>query len=131
MVNQEAWTKIVTEPLGLAGFALFLIFIVLGLSRKKSPKKKSLSSPSLFVIVAFTALVGGLLLSYLQNKPVPNGKGGHGGGDTYNFEFTGSGPAVGKNDGVVNMTSTPQSNFDSPDSSATADPALEPRANSE
>ena len=63
-----AWTKVVTEPLGLAGFALFLIFAYLG--KLKSGDKRKWISPVAFVCAAAT-LTAGLSLAYLQiAKPV-------------------------------------------------------------
>jgi hypothetical protein len=61
------WAKVVTEPLGLAGFALFLIFTYLG-KTKQADHRKWLS-PMAFGCAAIT-LVGGLTLAYLQiTKP--------------------------------------------------------------
>jgi hypothetical protein len=59
----SAWTKVVTEPLGLAGFALFLIFMYLG--KVKSGDKRKWISPVAFACAAAT-LVGGFSLAYLQ-----------------------------------------------------------------
>jgi|SRR5271157_1916873 len=63
------WTKVVTQPLGLAGFALFLVFVYLG--RAKRYDKRRWLSPAAFAIAAM-ALIGGLVLAYVQvPKPVP------------------------------------------------------------
>ena len=65
----DAWAKVVSEPLGLAGFALFLIFAYLG--KTKAGDKRKWISPVAFLCAAFT-LVGGLSLAYLQiTKPAP------------------------------------------------------------
>ena len=63
------WAKVVTEPLGLAGFALFLLFTYLG-KTKQADHRKWLS-PIAFGCAAMT-LIGGLALAYLQiTKPPP------------------------------------------------------------
>jgi hypothetical protein len=65
-----AWTKVVSEPLGLAGFALFLIFTYLG--KVKSGDKRKWISPVAFACAAAT-LMGGFALAYLQiTKPAPS-----------------------------------------------------------
>lgn len=61
-----AWTKVVTEPLGLAAFALFLMFAYIG-KVKKGDERRWLS-PAAFACAAAT-LIGGLTLAYLQSKP--------------------------------------------------------------
>jgi hypothetical protein len=61
------WTNVVTQPLGLAGFALFLVFGYL--ARAKSKDERRWLSP-VAMIVAVMALAGGLVLAYLQTpKP--------------------------------------------------------------
>jgi hypothetical protein len=55
----EAWTKVVTSPLGLAGFALFLIFTFLG-SKKRKPSWLPFGAYGM----AAVALIGGLFLAY-------------------------------------------------------------------
>ena len=55
------WVTVVTNPLGLAGFALFLVFSTLGRLTKR--KRFLWASPAAFVL-ALIALVGGLYLSY-------------------------------------------------------------------
>ena len=57
------WAKVVTEPLGLAGFALFLVFGVL--SRLKAKDERRWLGP-LAAAMAVIALAGGLLLAYLK-----------------------------------------------------------------
>lgn len=62
------WIKVVTQPLGLTGFALFLVFGYL--ARVKSNDERRWLSP-VAMAVAFVALAGGLVLAYLQTpKPV-------------------------------------------------------------
>ena len=61
------WTKVVTNPLGLAGFALFLVFAYL---RVRGPKERRWLAP-IAAFLAIAALTGGLVLAYLQlPKPV-------------------------------------------------------------
>jgi hypothetical protein len=61
------WTKIVTEPLGLAGFALFLIFAYPGKVKKEDNRRWLSPVASACAVVA---LIGGLALAYIQlSKP--------------------------------------------------------------
>ncbi len=59
----QDWTKVVTEPLGLAGFALFLIFGVL--SRLKAKQERRWLAP-VASAMAVLALGGGLVLAYFK-----------------------------------------------------------------
>lgn len=61
------WTKVVTNPLGLAGFALFLVFSVL--ARVKRQDERRWLSP-LAMTAAFVALLGGLAIAYVH-VPMP------------------------------------------------------------
>jgi len=69
------WTKVVTDPLGLAGFALFLTFAML--ARVKKNGERQWIFP-LACTMAVIALAGGLLLSHERSKrenaeqPLPN-----------------------------------------------------------
>lgn len=63
------WTKVVMQPLGLAGFALFLVFGYLA-RVKKNDERRWLSPAA--VALAVVALVGCLLIAYKQlPKPSP------------------------------------------------------------
>ncbi len=62
----QEWTKVVTEPLGLAGFALFLVFGVL--ARIKRDDERRWLGP-LAMAMAVVALTGGLALAYLKTPP--------------------------------------------------------------
>lgn len=63
------WTKVVIQPLGLAGFALFLVFTYLGRATRDSERRWL--SPASFCL-ALVALVGGLVIAYRQvPKPEP------------------------------------------------------------
>jgi hypothetical protein len=55
------WTKVVTHPLGLAGFALFLAFSYIG---KAKPQRAPVWLTSSAYILALVALVGGIGLAY-------------------------------------------------------------------
>jgi hypothetical protein len=57
------WTKVVSNPLGLAGFALFLVFAYLA-KVKRADERRWLSPVA--VLVAVAALLGGLLIAYAQ-----------------------------------------------------------------
>lgn len=57
------WTSVVTQPLGLVGFALFLVFGYL--AKVKSRNERRWLSP-VAVIVAVMALGGGLVLAYVE-----------------------------------------------------------------
>jgi carbon starvation protein CstA len=57
------WTKVVANPLGIAGFALFLVFGYL--ARIKKSDQHRWIAPMAFVM-AVTALIGGLSIAYLQ-----------------------------------------------------------------
>ena len=61
----QDWTKVVTEPLGLAGFALFLVFGVL--SRIKRQKELRWMGP-VASGMAILALAGGLTLAFLKSS---------------------------------------------------------------
>lgn len=61
MLNQEAWVNVVTNPLGMSAFALFLVFLVL--TRTAISRERRWLSP-VFVGIAVIALLGGLALSY-------------------------------------------------------------------
>ena len=70
------WVKVVTDPLGLAGFALFLVFGYLA-KVKRSDERRWLTRVASCAAIA--ALVGGLAIGYVripkansppaQNKP--------------------------------------------------------------
>ena len=67
----DKWIDVVTQPLGLAGFALFLVFAVFT-GRRGGPANDPLRW--LLAAVAVVALAGGLSLSYLQ-MPKPTAEG--------------------------------------------------------
>jgi tetratricopeptide (TPR) repeat protein len=70
--HRQYWTKVVTNPLGLAGFALFLVFSVL--ARVKRHDERRWLSP-LVVTAALLALLGGLTIAYVQvPKPAQTSK---------------------------------------------------------
>lgn len=57
------WTKVVTEPLGLAGFALFLVF---GLLSRLKGKDERRWLPLFSGVLAFVALLGGLGIAFFR-----------------------------------------------------------------
>jgi hypothetical protein len=57
------WTKVVTNPLGLAGFVLFLVFGYLS-KIKRSNERRWISFVALLLAIA--ALIGGLAIAYVQ-----------------------------------------------------------------
>lgn len=59
------WTKVVTDPLGLAGFALFLVFGLVAKTRKSSERRWL---TPVAVCLAIAALLGGLTLSYIKSS---------------------------------------------------------------
>jgi hypothetical protein len=63
-LSMPDWTKVVTEPLGLAGFALFLAFGAL--SRLKQEEDRRWLRP-MASLMAVLALVGGLTLAYVKS----------------------------------------------------------------
>jgi hypothetical protein len=65
--EMSEWTKVVTSPLGLAGFALFLVFGYL--AKVKNKDERRWVSPAA-VLVSLIALVGGLFLAYRQTPGV-------------------------------------------------------------
>jgi len=63
------WTKVVTNPLGLAGFVLFLVFGYLA-KAKRNDERRWLSPAA--IVLAFVALLGGLFIAYKQvPRPSP------------------------------------------------------------
>ena len=59
----NAWIKVLTHPLGLAGFALFLVFTLVAKAKQRSERRWL--SPAA-VLIALVALLGGLSLDYRQ-----------------------------------------------------------------
>lgn len=57
------WTKVVTNPLGLVGFALFLVFGYLA-KVNRLDERRWIAPVAMFVAIA--ALVGGLAIAYVQ-----------------------------------------------------------------
>jgi len=63
------WTKVVTNPLGLAGFALFVIFLI---ARRTTRMSSDPFFSYALVAMAFVALLGGIGLAYWRTiKQVP------------------------------------------------------------
>ncbi|HLC17020.1 MAG TPA: hypothetical protein VJL89_12430 [Thermodesulfovibrionia bacterium] len=64
-MNVDKWITILTDPVGLTGFALFLVFSLLSKSKLKA--KQKWVTP-VFIVVAIAALTGGIWLSYVQHQ---------------------------------------------------------------
>jgi hypothetical protein len=63
----KEWIKVVTDPMGLAGFALFLVFTFLA----RKGKKPAWLAAGAFAM-ACLALAGGLILAYFRARANPN-----------------------------------------------------------
>lgn len=63
--KMSEWTKVVTDPLGLAGFALFLVFGCL--AKVKQASERRWMAP-LAISAAILTLAGGLTLSYFRTS---------------------------------------------------------------
>lgn len=118
------WAKVVTQPLGLAGFAIFT-FLIFFTWRRTSTQPIWVRAS--FVVMAFTALLGGLWLAHLnatswptaeetsaQQKPLP-GPNDHeeispqktSGDNKVDQKTTGPGsPAIANTRGDVTITVT-------------------------
>jgi hypothetical protein len=59
------WTKVITHPLGLAGFTLFIVFSLL---IRRTTNRQPRWLKVIFTTMAFIALIGGLFLAYERNK---------------------------------------------------------------
>jgi hypothetical protein len=64
-VAMGEWIKVVTDPLGLAGFALFLMFGYVAKFKRVSEQRWL---ARVAVISAVAALIGGLSLSYVKTS---------------------------------------------------------------
>lgn len=59
------WTTVITNPLGLSGFALFLVFLFLAKATHRRERKRLFV---LFCIMALLTLFGGFGLAYLTGN---------------------------------------------------------------
>jgi hypothetical protein len=64
----QAWTEVVTHPLGLAGFSLFIVFALLA---RMGPSRRSPWLAPAAVTMAFIALLGGIGLAFRQISHSP------------------------------------------------------------
>jgi len=64
-MNVDKWITILTDPVGLTGFALFLVFTLLSKRKSKLKAKQKWVTP-VFIVVAIAALAGGIWFSYVQ-----------------------------------------------------------------
>jgi hypothetical protein len=65
MPDLSPWMKVVTQPLGFAAFALFIVFLVL--SRTTRAVERRWLAPSLLAL-AIISLVGGLAIAWMKNQ---------------------------------------------------------------
>ena len=75
------WEKVLTNPLGLAGYALFLVFVVVKLLVKQRKPRNNWIVPVGFALAA-ACVFGGLGLAYLHQsrltvQPTPSMKIGN------------------------------------------------------
>jgi hypothetical protein len=76
----EKWIDVVTDPLGLAGFALFLVFSVLA-ARRWGTQDAGLRA--VFALLAIATVAGGLGLAYVrETAKTPAATTATGGGGT-------------------------------------------------
>jgi hypothetical protein len=59
------WAKVITHPLGLAGFTLFIVFSLL---IRRTTNRQPRWLKVIFTTMALIALIGGLFLAYERNK---------------------------------------------------------------
>jgi hypothetical protein len=101
------WAKVVVQPLGLAGFALFLVFGFI--ARAKSGDRRRWLPP-VAVAMACLALIGGLALAYLNTAAAPLSKsaapatGQPAAPQVQSIQTTGSDSPVFVGTGPVNFT---------------------------
>jgi disulfide bond formation protein DsbB len=70
MADYSIWTKVVTHPLGLGGFVMFLVFVILSKVVKKG--RNQTITLRVFLSLAVVSLVGGLMIAWEQVK-IPTG----------------------------------------------------------
>ncbi len=92
-LNFDKWAEVVTHPLGLVGFALFLVFLLLAVRSRRSQGKLL---NRIFATLSVVVVIGGLVIAYYS----PVGKIDPTTQDT--SESTGS-PAVSGVKGNVNI----------------------------
>jgi hypothetical protein len=67
-----SWIRVITQPLGLAGFALFLIFGYLAKAKQKDQRRWFSPAAAALAIISVS---GGLVLAYVQiskpSTPIP------------------------------------------------------------
>ena len=108
----QDWTKVVVQPLGLAGFALFLVFGLVA-RIKRTDDRRWLSKAAFSM--AFLALVGGLVLSYVKVRSAVTAPPFQ----VQSIQTTGAASPVIVNSGAVNYTA----NAPAPNTSSAGNPA--------
>lgn len=64
------WEKVITDPLGFSGYALFLVFgLVTLLARQQKPKHEWIVPVG--IVLAAVCLIGGLVLAYRRQPVAP------------------------------------------------------------
>ena len=97
----EKWIAVVTHPLGLAGFALFLVF---GVAARFGMRKGGTWLPVAAVAMAIIALAGGLLLSWQSNEARSTSASAPGTASTVQHTTGDRSPAVQGVSGNVTIT---------------------------
>jgi negative regulator of sigma E activity len=59
------WTKVIVTPYGLAGFALFLVFLFVARVKRRDERRWVVPT---FIGMAIIALIGGLSLGYVRER---------------------------------------------------------------
>lgn len=127
------WAKVVVQPLGLAGFALFLVFGFI--ARAKSGDRRRWLPP-VAVGMACLALIGGLALAYLNTAAAPPSKstapaaGQPAVPQVQSIQTTGSDSPVFVGTGAVNFTADQSSTGGKSAPQKTAGSASSPKATS-
>lgn len=93
----EKWIDVVTDPLGLAGFALFLVFVLLSARADRTLRL-------VFAGLAVVAVAGGLALAFQRQGPTPAPAAGGDAPRSIEQTTQGAGsPAVAGTKGDVNI----------------------------
>jgi small neutral amino acid transporter SnatA (MarC family) len=100
MIDQSEWIKVVTDPLGIAAFALFVVFVAMTKMVKPVDRKRV---TNVLLIMAAIVLVGGLVLSYLNIKRSVGDTGGEAAATLAPANVTVHGQTSGNNSPVIGV----------------------------